>query len=539
MRLCLGCSLKTRIVAVVGLLFVGGISLITFFVTRILHEDMRAMVSKQQLETTQYVAHDIDGKLHLREESLRRIADSIPRPLLSNPDAMQRWLTEQRSILEMFPTGLLIIPPDGGPPIADAPHLKTRPKSFVDRDWFIDVSASKKTVFSKPLIARATNQPAIVIAIPLLRADQSLEGILIGVTPLATKGFLDLILGASPGQAGSYQLISPRHRVFALASDIKIAVTRMPEPGKDRVLDAAIEGVRGIRIIEQPGGARELASIEDIPHANWLLISRQPTVSAFEPVGNTLRNILLIAALLGLPSLIVLLAALNRLLQPIASLARDLHEMAEGTRPMHPIEAQSTREIADVAESFNRLQGKLLEQEQKLASMAMHDTLTGLPNRLAINHRLEYEMLRIQRSKRGLALLFLDLDNFKPINDTYGHQTGDALLIALGERLRSCVRDVDMLARLGGDEFLILLSDTDIPQEAAERVAQACIAALGEPFVVDGHPLQVSASIGLAIAEGGADKQVSPQHLLSMADQAMYKAKSDGRNRYAIYQSEN
>jgi diguanylate cyclase (GGDEF)-like protein len=296
-----------------------------------------------------------------------------------------------------------------------------------------------------------------------------------------------------------------------------------------------MSGVRGIKVALNANKEEELAAIVDIPQTGWFLLARQPSSEAFAPVTNTLRNTLLITLLLSIPLLALLLAALNRLLQPFADLAGQLHEMAEGTRPMEPVATHATDEVADVADSFNRLQGKLLEQEQRLIEMAHHDNLTGLPNRLTIMGRLENELLRCQRTNQGLALLFLDLDGFKPVNDDYGHQVGDILLREIAVRLSKCVRDIDTVARLGGDEFLILLSSTEAPQEAAERVARECINALAVPIRIGDLSISVGVSIGIATSDSQCETAVSAAQLVSQADIAMYQAKADGRNRYTIH----
>ncbi|UCV18551.1 sensor domain-containing diguanylate cyclase [Ferribacterium limneticum] len=532
-----GSSLKMRIAVVSVLLFLAGISLITFFATRILHDDMQEVLSKQQLTTVNYIARDIDAKVTLRLESLKRVALNMPEALFSNPPAMQQWLEDRKAIHTLFPIGLMVIPPDGGPTIGDAPRLKTRPKSFVDRDWFIGATTTRQPFISKPLIARATKEPALVIAIPIFDANQKLLGVLAGVTPLATPGFLDLILGTSPGKNGSYQLVSPQHHLVVLTSDAETAVTPMPNTGDDPVLDAAVNGLRGIKIIRNAANQDELVASAEVPRSNWLLVARQSTDDAFEPVSNTLRNTLLITALLSLPSIVVLFAVLSRLLKPIALLARELHEMAEGKRPMQPVATHTADEVADVAHSFNRLQDRLLEQEQRLAEMAHHDMLTGLPNRRLIDERLENELHRIQRNHLGLALLFLDLDGFKPVNDTHGHGIGDRVLGEIAHRLQAAVRDVDTVARLGGDEFLILLTDTEKPQKAAERVAQKCINALAEAIVINDLQIHVGVSIGIAVCAGEQAGTTTVKQLVSQADSAMYQAKAEGRNRYVLQAS--
>jgi diguanylate cyclase (GGDEF)-like protein len=523
------------IATVAGLLFLVGISLITLFVTRTLHDDMHELLTQQQLMNASYVARDIDGKVKLRLDSLARVASNFPLDLIARSADLQHWLEDRRAIHTLFPTGLMIIPVDGSETLAETPRLKTRPKSFVDRDWFVGVKSTLKPFVSKPLIARSTNEPALVIAVPVLDKRNRLMAILAGVTPLETPGFLDLIKGATPGQQGRYQLISPRHKLFVLTPDVTLSAATLPSLGQDPVIDMALQGKTGAHLAKNVAGESELVVIVPVHQAGWLLLARQPSKLAFEPVTHTVQNTILITVLLSIPLIGLLLLAVSWLLNPFAKLARQLRNMAEGTEPMKPVTVLPIEEVADVANSFNRLQARLLQQERRLADMAHHDGLTGLPNRIAINDRLESELLRIRRSGAGLALLFLDLDGFKPVNDQYGHQVGDRLLIEIAHRLQTCVRNVDMVARLGGDEFLILLSDSEVPLEAAKRVSQQCIDALGTPFVIDGLQISVGVSVGISVVLGADSNIVTATQLVSFADVAMYQAKGNGRGCYAIY----
>jgi diguanylate cyclase (GGDEF)-like protein len=530
-----GRSLRNRIALVAALLFLLGISLITVFVSHILHGDMQEMVSEQQLTTTRYIASDIDGKIKLRLDSLIRVAGNIPDELIAHPAVLQIWLEDRRAIHTLFPTGLMIIPLDGGPTLADTPRLVTRPKSFSDRDWFIGVTQTQKPYISKPLITRATGEPALVIAVPITGREGKMIAVLAGITPMATPGFLDLILGTHPGKHGEYQLIAPQSRLFALTSESSQSSKPIPEPGKDPLIDIAIKGAIGSHLSCCTMQQQELASIVGIPQTGWILIARQPAADAFEPATNTLRNTLLITLLISAPLLITLLVALRKLLQPFGDLADQLQHMADGNCPLQPVNTHATDEVADVAKSFNLLQVMLQEQEQRLFEMAHHDTLTGLPNRRTIMERLENELLRLQRTDQGMALLFLDLDGFKPVNDCYGHQIGDQLLIEIARRLKDCIRDIDTVARLGGDEFLILLSATTTPQEAGERVAQECINALQQPILINDLTITVGVSIGISSMNNQVDKATSATELVSRADKAMYQAKAEGRNRFALY----
>lgn len=172
--------------------------------------------------------------------------------------------------------------------------------------------------------------------------------------------------------------------------------------------------------------------------------------------------------------------------------------------------------------------------EQQIAFLAYHDPLTGLPNRVLLQDRFQQAMAHAERSQTQLALLFLDLDNFKKINDSLGHASGDTLLQAVSARLRECVRDTDTISRQGGDEFVIVLSDLPDP-DAALPVLAKILDRLQDPFMVDGNEISSSVSIGVTIyPEDGADFET----LRKKADMAMYRAKEAGRNTYRFFDEE-
>ena len=169
---------------------------------------------------------------------------------------------------------------------------------------------------------------------------------------------------------------------------------------------------------------------------------------------------------------------------------------------------------------------------EELTRMAFHDALTGLPNRALLLDRLEQAMLRNNRHSRPVAILFVDLDNFKLVNDSLGHDAGDSLLRRAAERLRGAVRAEDTLARFGGDEFVVLLEEH---AEAAEALAAAdrMAAALRSPIEIEGRSMVVEASFGVAVSAPGRDR---PADLLRDADLALYRAKTDGKARSALFE---
>ena len=162
--------------------------------------------------------------------------------------------------------------------------------------------------------------------------------------------------------------------------------------------------------------------------------------------------------------------------------------------------------------------------EMELSHKAMHDALTGLPNRTLFLDRLKHALMRAKRHQSLMAVMFLDLDGFKPINDTYGHEVGDQLLVAVAGRLQEGLRGSDTAARFGGDEFMVLCEDVTGLQDVV-TIAQRLLGALREPFVVGDERLEVNASMGIAISNGKGD---SAESLIRNADTAMYKAKEQG-----------
>ena len=171
----------------------------------------------------------------------------------------------------------------------------------------------------------------------------------------------------------------------------------------------------------------------------------------------------------------------------------------------------------------------------KASFLASHDPLTGLPNRALFQDRLRQAVAEAQRRNEAVAVLCLDLDHFKDVNDTLGHPAGDLLLQQAAARLRRCLRQSDTLARLGGDEFIVIQNGVQQPQTAAS-LAQRVIDTLSEPFDLDGREVVVGCSIGIVVGQG-VDRP-DPEQLLGNADLALYRAKSDGRSTYCFFEDE-
>jgi len=209
-------------------------------------------------------------------------------------------------------------------------------------------------------------------------------------------------------------------------------------------------------------------------------------------------------------------------------------ELTAANRELDTRVAERTKELAL---TNSQLQDEVQERRRaqaQLAHLAHHDPLTDLPNRLLFADHLQRSIARAERGRHRLALLFIDLDRFKEVNDTLGHALGDELLIEVARRLAGELRGSDLLARLGGDEFVCILEGIDAPQEAG-RVADKLIARIAEPLMLHDNEIRVSASIGISLYPGD---DVDTDNLLRAADTAMYEAKKHGRNAYHFYEPE-
>lgn len=205
---------------------------------------------------------------------------------------------------------------------------------------------------------------------------------------------------------------------------------------------------------------------------------------------------------------------------------RDRGKVVEWTQDGDPVRISGTQ--SDITATK--------EQQRQLEHLAHFDALTGLPNRVLLADRLQSAMARTQRPNNQLAVAYIDLDGFKSVNDTYGHDVGDDLLVALAERMQGSLRDMDTLSRLGGDEFVAVLCDLD-SRKSCMSILENFLQDVAAPLTVNGLNLNVSASIGIAFypQSGPQSGGVEADQLMRQADQAMYQAKLAGKNRYQVF----
>ncbi len=247
-----------------------------------------------------------------------------------------------------------------------------------------------------------------------------------------------------------------------------------------------------------------------------------------------LSNAILSIALMGMLMILAAYLYINRnLLMPIAQTAHALKEEARGVTDVRPPPAH-LRETSDLVEAFNEMRRQVHQRQRYLDHIAHHDALTQLPNRTLFRDRLEHALAIALRGETQIGLMFLDLDEFKQVNDSLGHLVGDELLRTVADRLVSLVRNSDTVARLGGDEFAILVEGIS-ERDDMSMLAEKMLKIVEQPMVLDGQELRISASIGIATAPYD---DVSAEYLIRDADAAMYEAKRQGRAAYCFFDGE-
>lgn len=277
---------------------------------------------------------------------------------------------------------------------------------------------------------------------------------------------------------------------------------------------------------------------ETLPQG-YLVIINDAETAMNKSMYSLLSNIFPWVTLLIILVIVGLLHIQNKLLAPLVSLS-GLAKVVKQTQDYSlRFQSKGKSEIKRLAKDFNsmmatiesetnkniKINKQLIEQQHAMERLANFDSLTGLPNRQFFMQSLRVELSRAERDSINVILMYLDLDGFKEINDTYGHDIGDVLLVDVAKRLKSYIRDGDITARLGGDEFLILLHNE--PSEYfLTQIAQRIVSGLGEPFIINEWELSISVSIGIAKAK---DSNFNLSEFISNADIAMYRSKLAGR----------
>jgi len=287
-----------------------------------------------------------------------------------------------------------------------------------------------------------------------------------------------------------------------------------------------------------PAAIEELAEISHSFAFYTEPIGRLQVLIDLSPINRqheafTLRSDVLVVMVLFVAILIAMTSQEKLIVRPLKALAVAAQKISEGNFQTRLPDA-GRDEVGQLVRNFDDMRENIRKYQQELHDLAHHDSLTDLPNRMMFLDRLEHAISLAHRTQKRLALLFLDLDTFKAVNDTLGHSTGDQLLLSVAQRLRKITREGDTLARLGGDEFMVIVESMHSGDEAAV-VAQKIQNAFQEPLLVGDRSLSVTTSIGITVYP---DDAKTPSDLVQNADIAMYRAKAAGGGAFRYFSEE-
>ncbi|WP_288411046.1 diguanylate cyclase [uncultured Herbaspirillum sp.] len=524
------CSLATRLVLFGILLIVGSAVMRYYILIGFLEKEQAQVAADQQSTIASYLADDIGYRVQERVRYLEGLARHITPAVLADHAQLQHWLQDHQLLQPLFGQGLFVA--DGnGVIVVDYPALNGRRTLSLTRYGDYERVLQGATVICPPLTSPASGKPIIAVLTPLRDSNGKVVGVLGGVTELNAPGFLDHLQRARLGPSGSFLLIAPAQRTIIAASDAALLYTQLPPTGQDPLMDQALQGFRGNGVGLAANGVNEIQAFASVPGSDWLVAVTLPLAAALPTVEHTRALIGRGGVIQGMAVVLFLFLAYVWFFRPLRRAAALADRMTRGELPLSPLPVARRDEVGHLTMAFNGLLSRLKLHQAELQHQAHHDVLTGLPNRMMLAERMEAALTHACRARTGVALLFLDLDGFKPINDTLGHKAGDLVLQEVTQRLRQVARHGDTLARVGGDEFVLLITDLGQPYEhGAQVLAEKCIKVVSEPLYLAQGEYQLGVSVGIAVCDGSCDAD----SLLQAADQAMYAAKGNGRGCYVI-----
>ena len=516
-------SIVTRIILFILMAIMIGGAIRYYLSAKIIHDNLYKVVSIHQEALAKEVAKSITYDLELRKKVLSQMVSKMPSSLLNNPQKLKQWLMERDELNTLFSAGLLVLNREGNV-VLGIENEVDQTIQFSQYDFF-EEATSQAFAIGTPLLSKVLHEPILPMALSIKDEAGDVKAVIVGLTYLFHAGFLEHVLNGHIGDTGDFLVIDAKKEIFIAATKKELILQPTPKKGVNALHDKAMAGFRGSGITRSSKGEDELSAIESIPNTNWFVVSRILTKEAFVMEENIKMAVIRghIISLIIVPFFIFTFFFL--ILKPLRTTAFLADEMSLGKRPLKELPIQKMDEVGYLTAAFNRLITKVLESQKALREMAHYDYLTKLPNRFLMVDRLEQALLKCKRNNHRIALLFMDLDGFKNVNDTLGHNAGDDALIEVSQRFASLIRQGDTLSRVGGDEFVILLTELDgdmaCAMQSAYVVAKKCEEALQEPLFLQGTSWHIGVSVGIAIG----DKESVLDELMAEADTKMYEKK--------------
>ena len=417
------------------------------------------------------------------------------------------------------------------------------------RPWYQVIAKTGQTAWSKIYLSFGTEKYAIISANQgIYDAQGNLQGV--ATSSLSLSGISDFLSSLKIGKTGQTFIMEPNGLLVATStleislssnqkqqrleainsSNILISETAEYLVNQVGSLDNIQTATQLSFVVEGEKIFVQVAPFQDKFGLHWLIAIVVPESDFMAQIHANNRTTILLCLLALMVAIAMGMITSKWLVQPIQKMIAAADALSSG-KWQHYLSDSSPHELDLLAKAFNHMSWQLQTSFAKLEYIAYHDSLTGLGNRTAFIKALKQAISETQQQEQLFAVLFLDLDGFKLVNDSLGHLLGDQLLVAVADRIQGCLNSNAVAARFGGDEFTILLTDITDVSDAAELAQQIC-QALNQHFSLKGHAVFISASIGIVLS---STESKDPNCFLRDADIAMYHAKAKGNGHYEVF----
>jgi diguanylate cyclase (GGDEF)-like protein len=524
--------LRTHIALQVLLILITATWGMTYFLAHHLRRDMIVLLESQQLASADDIANSIDEELQFRIRMLEATASRMTTEMISHPEQLKQYLKSNPDLIIPFGIGVIVISNEGKG-IVDHPHqVGHLGDTFIGHEYFKQVISTNKPYVGTPRIGRYSKKPEVGFAVPIFDKTGKRISVLVAYSELSDSDLLGPVIKSVEGEfKDRILLFSARDRMIITGTDPTRTLTPAPPLGNNLLLDRFLDGFEGSGITNNLRGVELFASAKSIPTAGWVVRVGVPTKIAFAPIRQMEKMAYSIASVVTILVGVLIWFVIKHSMSPLYEASVQITRMTKNKAHMEHLPIRRNDEIGQLIACFNSLVTERKSLEATLAHKANIDFLTMTNNRGHFMEIAEAELNRAKRYDKDLSIVMLDIDNFKHINDSRGHKSGDAVLVKLVEVCVQMLRRVDTLGRIGGEEFAILLPET--PKEEAVEVAERIRTALSSVKVsVDqGRPIDFTVSIGVANL---CDKDDEVDDLLNHADKALYDSKQSGKNRVSV-----
>ncbi|MFK2824782.1 sensor domain-containing diguanylate cyclase [Bacillus sp. B190/17] len=482
----------------------------------------RETLIENTLETNRVYAEKLanttDDYLTFTLQTLKISSEILAPSMKRNEEALLTEVNQLKYQSNMFNS--VAVADQTGTVIAVSPESLEIKNKKLNSPAALQALNEKKPLISKPFIS-ITGRLVIFISHPIFDQKGDYLGFVGGTIYLKEKSILNELLGEHFYDDGSY--------VYVVDGDGRIIYHQSPDRINDDgstnpVVQKLMKGKNGAQRVINTQGKDMLAGFAAIPTAEWGVVSQRPSAMALAPSNAMIKSMIITALPLILISLIIISLLLTKIIQPLQQLASlaehsSQHDQKQDIANIHAWYYEAIQLKKALLSSFRILHEKVSDFQQQSST----DPLTGLRNRRAMSEHLA----TLAEGKRPFAVILLDIDYFKKINDTYGHGVGDEVLIFLARLMKETVREGDICCRYGGEEFLIILPEADT--SLAEHAAEELRIHLEQTISPTSEVITISA--GAAAFPNDAS---TPAELINLADQCLYQAKQTGRNKVII-----